>query len=295
MKRDFLSMDDISIREIIVLIKASRAMKAQPIQDMLENKTIAMLFEKPSTRTRLSFEIAMKQLGGSAIFLDSSQTQLGRGETISDTAHIFGRYVDGVVARLGSHKDLIELSRNCFVPVINALTDQLHPCQALSDLFTIHEKKGKLKGLKLAFLGDGSDNVCHSLMNACHKMGITMSIACPTQFSPDKKIMAKTKDSVVVHEKVQSALKDADILYTDTWVSMGDEAGRKNRIKALKPFQLNTKALRYAKKDALVMHNLPAHRGMEVTAEVLDGPRSIIWDQAENRIHAQKALLAMFI
>jgi ornithine carbamoyltransferase len=295
MKKDFLSIRDMDLQEIALLFKAVRMMKRSPMMPTLKHKNLVMLFQKPSTRTMVSFEIGMNQLGGRAIYLNWEDMQLGRGETIADTARVLSRYADGIMARMFKHKDLEELTRNATVPVINGLTDLLHPCQALSDIFTISERLKQMKGSKLCFLGDGSDNVCHSLMYACSKTSLHMSIACPKRHPPKKKILAETKDFVTVYNKPAQALKGADVVYTDTFVSMGQERRKASRLRALRPYRLDDKKLRLAKPGALVMHCLPAHRGQEITSEVLDGPQSIVWDQASNRLHVQKALLTMLL
>jgi ornithine carbamoyltransferase len=295
MKKDFLSVKDLDIHEIILLFKTARLLKKNPVKPLLRHKNLVLLFQKPSTRTMVSFEVGMNQLGGHAVNLDWNNVQMGRGETMADTARALSRYTDGIMARLSSHKDMEEMAAQASVPVINGLTDLLHPCQALSDLFTINEKLGRLKGVKLCFIGDGSSNVCHSLMYAADRMGLYMSVACPKKYRPDHKITIDTEDSVVIHDNPERAMKDADVVYTDTFVSMGQEKLKSFKLMTLKPYRLDTEKLRMAKSHALIMHCLPAHRGQEVTAEVLDGPRSIVWDQAENRLHVQKALLAMLL
>jgi len=295
MKKDFLSIKDMDIHEIILLFKTARTLKREPLQLMLKGKNLVLLFQKPSTRTMVSFEVGMNQLGGHAIYLNWEDIQLGRGESISDTANVLGRYANGIMARLFSHKDLEELAASARVPVINGLTDLLHPCQALSDMFTISEDLRRLKGVKLCFLGDGSDNVCHSLMYACDKMGLHMSVACPKKYMPDPKITIDTEDSVIVYDDPEQALKGADVVYTDTFVSMGQEKQRRKRLRQLKQYRLDDEKLKMARKNALVMHCLPAHRGEEITAEVLDGHQSIVWEQAANRLHVQKALLTMLM
>lgn len=297
MKKDFLSIKDLDLNEIIMLFKTAKAMKQHTNKPVLKGKNLVMLFQKPSTRTMVSFSIGMNQLGGNAIYLNWQNIQLGRGEIIADTARTLSRYADGIMARLYSHKDMEELAAKASVPVINGLTDLLHPCQALSDMFTIHEKLDRLRGVKLCFIGDGGSNVCHSLMYACDKLGLYMSVACPRKYGPDHRIMIETEDSVVIHEKPERALKDADVVCTDTFVSMGQEKlkGLSLKLRALRPYRLDSDKMRMARSDALVMHCLPAHRGQEITAEVLDGPQSVVWDQAENRLHVQKALLTMML
>lgn len=295
MKRDFLSMDDISMHEMVLLFRMAKALKKRPVQPMLRHKNLVLLFQKPSTRTMVSFEAGMNQLGGQAIHLNWNDIQLGRGETIADTARVLSRYADGIMARLYAHRDIEELARNADVPVINGLTDLSHPCQALSDMFTIAERFKRLSGLKMCFIGDGRDNVCYSLMQACHKAGMHMAIACPKGYEPGRQILSQTCKHVAVYDSPKPALKEADVVYTDTWISMGEEKERAQRLKDLSPYQLNSAKLRLAKPGAVVMHCLPAHRGQEITAEVMDGPQSIVWDQAGNRLHVQKALLAMMM
>jgi ornithine carbamoyltransferase len=261
----------------------------------LADKTLAMIFEKASTRTRVSFEVAMAQMGGHAIHLDETQIQLYRGESLKDTALTLSRYVDGIMIRARSHGDVIELARYSSVPVINGLTDLEHPCQATSDLFTIKEKKG-FDDTKLAYVGDGN-NVCNSLILGSSMVGLDISIACPKGYEPDSKIlaMAKKKASgrgsrVEVTNDPRGAVREADVVYTDVWISMGQEKDREKRLDAFEEFQVNSELLEVAN-NPLVMHCLPAQRGREITNDVMDGPNSIVFDQAENRLHLQKALL----
>jgi ornithine carbamoyltransferase len=295
MDKDFLSINDLTHSEIVMLFKTARLLKEKPVKPLLKGKNLILLFQKPSTRTMVSFEVGMNQLGGHAVYLNWEDVQLGRGETIADTARALSQYSSGIMARLFSHKDMKNLAAIATVPVINGLTDLLHPCQALSDLFTISEKLDRLRDVKLCFIGDGSSNVCHSLMYACHKMGLYMSISCPKKYMPDHKIMIDTENSVNVYDKPEKALQEADVVYTDTFVSMGKEKGARFRLRALKPYRLDEDKLKMAGPEALVMHCLPAHRGQEITAEVIDGPQSIVWDQAANRLPVQKALLTMVL
>lgn len=288
MKKDFLSIRDLSKKEIETIFRLIDRLKNKR-KNILKGKNIALIFAKPSTRTRTSFEVAINQLGGNAIYLDMITSQLGRGETISDTAKVLSRYVDGIIARLFSHRDMLELAENSSVPVTNALDDPLHPCQALSDVYTINKKLGRFSGLKLVFLGDGGSNVCHSLMFACSKLGLEMIVSCPKKYSPDKKILRETKARIVSDPK--EAVRGAEIVYTDVWVSMGKEKESRERIKTLRPYQLNSKIVKLAKPNVLVMHSLPAHRGMEITNDVIDGKNSIVFDQAENRLHTAKGIL----
>ncbi len=287
-----LSYDDITnILDTADDLKEKRA--RGKTSNALKNKSLAMLFEKPSTRTRISFEVAMTELGGHAIFLNYTDIQLGRGESIADTAYVMSRYVNAIMARVYKHETLIELSKNAGVPVINGLSDIEHPCQLLADLMTIREYKGKFKGLNFSWIGDGN-NVCNSAILACAMTGMKMTVACPEGYEPDSETVKKAKELggtiSIIHDPMKAA-KKADILYTDVWVSMGDEEEYEQRLRDFKPYQINSKLLEQAKHDAIVLHCLPAHRGEEITAEVIDSPNSAVFEQAENRLHAQKALL----
>jgi len=305
-KRDFLTLQDYSKKEIWELLEATRKFKGGTVTSGeakgLESKSIVLFFQKTSTRTRISFEVAIRQLGGYALYYGWQESQLGRGETIADTARVLSRYVDGVVARVYKQADLEEMARYADIPVINALSDLFHPCQVVADLFTIWEKRGSLEGLKVSYIGDGN-NVCNSLLIGCSKMGIDLSVACPTKYEPYRRAIEWAHENSrvsgstieVVRDPVE-AVKDADVIYTDTFVSMGDEAQREERLKVFLPrYQVTTRLFKHAAKDALFMHCLPAHRGEEVTDEVLDGPRSVIWDEAENRLHSAKAILAKVV
>jgi len=259
----------------------------------LDGKTLAMVFEKSSTRTRVSFEAGATQLGGHAIYFDFTTSQLSRGETIADTSKVLGRYVDIIMARLYKHTDLLEIAKHSGVPVINGLTDEEHPCQALCDLLTMKEK-GKLKaGAKFAFVGDCAFNMANSLMLSCTKMGMEVALVCPKGYPPNPKYVkeAKKYGKVEVYSDAAAGVKDADVIYTDVWISMGMDEEKAERTKAFTPFQVNDALLAHAKKDCIVMHCLPAHRGLEITSEVLDGKHSVVWDQAENRLHIQKAIM----
>lgn len=267
----------------------------------LRGKTIAMIFEKPSTRTRVSFETGMTQLGGHAIYLSPKDMQMGRGETIADTARTLSRYVDAIVYRAFDHKTVRELARHATVPVINALDNREHPCQIMSDLLTIKEHKGAFEKLRLCYVGDGN-NVCNSLLLGAAITGMSMRAACPRGYWPDRElheyalhIAKETGCDIEVVVDPREAAQEADILYTDVWVSMGEEEKRREKEEALLPYQLNAGLLAYAKSNAIVMHCLPAHRGMEITDDVIDGPQSVVFDQAENRLHMQKAILARLI
>jgi ornithine carbamoyltransferase len=258
-----------------------------------------MIFEKPSTRTRVSFEVGMWQLGGYALYLSSSDLQLGRGETIGDTAKVLSRYVQGIMAMVFAHQTILDLVKYSRVPVINGLSDFSHPCQGLADLFTVYEKKGRLEGLKFAYVGDGN-NVAHSLLYGCSKMGVNITVGCPKGYEPDPKVVDHSKEEAkrtgcevkVIHDP-KEAVKGADVIYTDVWASMGKEKEREERIKVLKPYQVNPQLVRGAKEDYIFMHCLPAHRGEEVVDEVADSKNSVIFDQAENRMHTQKAVMAL--
>jgi len=298
MKKDFLTLDDVKKEEIFEILELASKLKKKPIGNHLRGKVFCLFFEKPSTRTRVSFESGIHQLGGSTVYLDRTTSQISRGETIEDTARVLDRYVDAVIARVFSHKTLEIMSQYMDAHVINALSDLNHPCQILSDLFTIKEKFGKFEGLKLAYVGDGN-NVCNSLLLGCSKVGMDISVACPKGFEPNEKILDLarnyskiTKSRVVVGTEPKTAVENANIIYNDTFVSMGEEKETKKRLSIFLPkYQVTTKLFKFAAPDAVYMHCLPAHRGEEVTSEVIDGQRSIVFDQAENRLHAQKALI----
>lgn len=299
--KDLLTLADLEPEEINFLLNQSIKLKEAALQkevtQPLKGKILAMIFDKSSTRTRVSFEVGMLQLGGNALYLNGNDLQLGRGESIADTAKVLSRYVDGIMIRTFSHDSVVELAKYASVPVINGLTDLFHPCQALADLLTIYEKKGKLAGLKLAYIGDGN-NVAHSLMVACTKMGIDVSIAAPQGFFPDQRIVDQCKgfaeksgSVMVITDSSVEAVKDADIIYTDVWTSMGQEQENEQRLQAFHEYQVNEELCKSAKEDFLFLHCLPAHRGEEVTAEIIDGKSSAVFAQAGNRLHAQKALL----
>jgi len=283
MKKDLITIKDLSVVEINKLFKiAAKLKKRKYPSQALNNKTLAMIFQKPSTRTRVSFEVGMNQLGGNAIYLSPDDIKLGDREATKDIAQTLSRYLDGIMARTFAHQDIIDLAKHATIPVINGLTDKCHPCQGLSDLFTIKEKFGELEGITLAFIGDGN-NVLNSLIAGCEKLGINLKIATPAGYEPDN-------DTNVSHDPVE-AVTDADVVYTDVWTSMGQEAEYKKRLRDFKGFQVNKELLNHAKEGALVMHCLPAHRGEEITDEVMDSSQSIVFDQAENRLHVEKAIL----
>lgn len=299
MKRDFISLQDYDPAELYELINIAREIKANPndYKEALKGKTLGMIFQKSSTRTRVSFEVGIYQLGGIGLFLSANELQLGRGETIADTAKVLSRYLDGIMARTYSHQDIIELAKNATIPVINGLSDLLHPCQALADYCTIIEKKGQFQGLKLAYIGDGN-NVCHSLLIGASKLGLNMTITTPINYEPSMDIFSLAKEnckesgaSIYISNDPHEAAANADIIYTDVWTSMGQEKEKEIRLKAFQGFQINSKIISRAKKDVIFMHCLPAHRGEEVSDEVMDGKHSVVFDQAENRLHAQKAIL----
>lgn len=303
MERDFLSVDDLAPEELASLLKDADAIKADPDRwsKYLKGKTVALIFEKASTRTRVSFEVAVTSMGGSAVVLRGDELQLGRGETIEDTGTVLGRYVDAIVVRTFGQDRVERLADAASVPVINALSDYEHPCQALADLQTIREKKGDLGGLSVAYIGDGN-NVAHSLMLAGVKLGMDVRIATPKGYEPFpsvvdrcREIAAQTNAHLAVTDVVAEAAVGADVLYTDVWASMGQETESAQRAETFKRYQINLEVVDIADDEVVVMHCLPAHRGEEIQAEVIDGPRSIVWDQAENRLHAQKALLARLL
>ncbi|TQR99336.1 ornithine carbamoyltransferase [Paenibacillus ottowii] len=299
--RDFLELDDYSPEEIQYLIELAieikRKHKNGEVYQPLKGKTLGLIFEKSSTRTRVSFEVGMYQLGGHALFLSKNDIQLGRGEPISDMAQVMSRYLDGIMIRTFGHDNVVELARYASVPVINGLSDLAHPCQVLADYQTLYEQKGKLKGLKLVYIGDGN-NMAHSLLIGGAKLGVHVSIASPAGYEPDPSVVAvsreiakQTGSEIVITQSPQEAVKDADAIYTDVWASMGFEEEQKERELAFADFQVNEELVKLAKPDYLFLHCLPAHRGEEVSAGVIDGPHSVIFDEAENRLHAQKALL----
>jgi len=303
--RSLDSLSHLTKEEIEQILKTAELLKSQLLRGeehpLLKGKTLAMIFEKPSTRTRVSFEVGMWQLGGYGLYLNASDLQLDRGETIGDTAQVLSRYVNGIMARVFAHQTILDLVKYSKVPVINGLSDFTHPCQGLSDLFTIFEKKGRLSGLKLAYVGD-ANNVAHSLLYGCSKVGMDITLGSPKGYEPNPRVVWEAKEEakrsgckVRVTNDPKEAVRGADIIYTDVWTSMGREKEREKRVKILKPYQVNAKLAKEAKQDYLFMHCLPAHRGEEVTNEVADSKNSVIFDQAENRLHAQKALLALIL
>lgn len=298
MKKDFIDFQDLAVADVFELFDLTRKFKAEPIQPLLTGKTLGLLFTKSSTRTRVSFEIGMTQLGGHSIFLDIQSLQTSRGESPQDTAKVFSRYLDAIVIRTYDHKDVLDFARVASIPVINGLTDDSHPCQILSDLFTIYEKRGNLKELTVTYVGDGCNNVVHTWIMAGALMGFKVVIAAPPKYWPNPEVIrAAVKLSsmgskfIEVTQDQETAVRAADVIYTDVWVSMGHEKEEEKRRKDLKGYQINEGLLKKASKEVMVMHCLPAHRGDEITDGAMDGPQSVIFDQAENRLHVQKALL----
>ncbi|MBI4343307.1 MAG: ornithine carbamoyltransferase [Candidatus Omnitrophica bacterium] len=301
--RHFLTVTDVSDSQLRQLLqeaaKAKRQRRYRPLA--LSGKVVALVFQKPSMRTRVAFEVAVLQLGGSVIYLGQDDIQLGQREPIKDVARVLSRYVDAIVARTFSHEDVETFAAHSRVPVINGLSDLWHPCQALADLLTLQEYFGRLRGLRVAYVGDGN-NVLHSLLDGCAMLGVHVSVATPPRYRPDARIWAAASRRAKPHgarlawcADPRQAVRGADVLYTDVWVSMGQERQRATRLKLFRPYQVNQALLRLAKPGCRVMHCLPAHRGEEITQDVLEGPRSLVIDQAENRLHAQKALLAFLL
>jgi ornithine carbamoyltransferase len=305
MKKLISIADDLTPEEIWRILELAKELKEEwkrgGNRPLLKGKTLAILFQKPSLRTRVSFEMAMSHLGGRALYLSPNEVQMGRRESVADVAKVLSRYVDGIVARVYEHRDVEELANYASIPVINGLSDFCHPCQALSDLFTIREKRGYLNGLKLAYVGDGN-NVARSLLFASSKVGMDISVASPEGYEPEEEVVELAKGfaeesggSVLITNDPIEAVRGADVIYTDVWVSMGQEEETERRLKVFPPYQVNVELVANAKPDCIVMHCLPAHRGQEITDEVADGPNSIIFDQAENRMHAQKGILVFLL
>ncbi|MGH8659628.1 MAG: ornithine carbamoyltransferase [Gammaproteobacteria bacterium] len=297
-KRDFLTLQDLSSDELLHLIKRGIELKsmhaAGEIYEPLKNRVLAMVFEKASTRTRVSFQAAMAQFGGHAIFLSSNDTQLGRGEPLEDTAKVLSRMVDCIVVRTFAHSELARFASASRVPVINALTDAFHPCQVLADMQTYFEHRGSIESKTVAWLGDGN-NMCHSYIDAAKRYGFTLHLACPKSHWPDAAVLATARDQAVLFDDPRDAVKDVALVITDVWASMGQEEEAERRRLAFRRYQVSQSLMSLAAPQALFMHCLPAHRGEEVSAEVIDGPQSVVWDEAENRLHAQKALLELLL
>lgn len=305
--RHLITMQEFSKEEVYLILDQASEFKrrrylGENLVDILHNKSIAMIFEKPSTRTRVSTEVAIAELGGKSLYLSANEVQLSRGETIEDTARVLARYVYGIVARLGSHDNIAKFAENSGVPVINALTPMYHPMQILADLMTIREKKGKLEGLKLSFVGDGN-NICHSLLIGCSQVGMDISVGTPKGYQPNEEIVRIAENyakangsSVAVLNDPVEVVKDADVIYTDVFVSMGQEAESAERLRVFPPFQVNKKLTSKANESYIFLHCLPAHRGQEVAAEVIDDlSHSVVWDEAENRLHVAKSILSLLV
>jgi ornithine carbamoyltransferase len=303
--RDFLSMDDLSVDELWMVLDLAldlkKRLKAGEHPRLLEGKSLAMIFEKPSLRTRVTFEVGMWQLGGTTVYLAPQDVQLGVRESVADVARNLTRWVDGIAARTFRHTTVEELAEHAEIPVINALSDLEHPCQVLADLLTIYEKRRRLEGLRIAWIGDGN-NVCHSLLLGAAKLGMHIIVATPEGYAPRGEVVERAKahaarsgGHVQLTHDPREAASGADAIYTDVWASMGQEAEREVRAQVFRPYQVNRDLVALAREDVLVMHCLPAHRGEEITDDVLDGPHSVVLDEAENRLHAQKALLALLL
>ena len=296
--RDFLRVEDLTTEEMVAVLDLADELKAMQggriPHALLPGRTLGLIFQKASTRTRVSFEVGMYQLGGSAVHLSAAEMQLGRGEPIRDTGIVLGRYLDAIMIRANSHADVEELAAASTAPVINGLTDLHHPCQALADVQTLRERLGDLEGRRLAWVGDGHDNVCHSLLTAAGRMGMQITVATPAGYEPDPDVVAGAGAVRVVEDPLE-AVAGAEAVVTDVWTSMGQEAERDQRLADLAPYQVNAELLAHADPEHVVLHCLPAHCGEEITEEILHGPHSAAWDEAENRLHAQKALLAMLL
>lgn len=290
--KDLIGISTLSVKEIQGILSLTDKLKKNRARfsRALTGKTLALVFQKPSNRTRVSFEVGMYQLGGNSIYLGPGELNLGIRESIEDVAKTLSRYVDGIVLRTYAHQNVLDMAMHARIPVINGLSDYAHPCQALADLYTVREKRKDLKGVIFSYVGDGN-NVCNSLMHICAKLGVKMNVATPKGYEPDARVLKATRSHVHVFNRPQEAVKNADVIYTDVWASMGQEKEAAKRRKAFKDFQVNSALLKLAKKNALVMHCLPAHRGEEITSEVLDSPNSVVFDEAENRMHVQKAVL----
>jgi len=295
--RDLLSLKELDAEEILTILDTADLFKKErrqgTLRKPLRDKTLAMIFEKPSTRTRVSFEVAMKELGGNTVVLHSSEMQLARGETIEDTARVLSRYVHVAMLRVIRHSDLVRFAEAADIPVINGLSDLYHPCQILADLQTIREVKGGLSGLKIAWVGDGDNNVVNTFIVAAAKLNLNLNIACPKEYRPKKEVLEEAGNAKIhITEDPIEAVTDADVVITDTFISMGKEAEREKRLSTFLPrYQVSRGLMGLAKRDAIFLHCLPAHRGEEVTADVIDGRWSVVWDEAENRLHTQKAIL----
>ncbi|GBG55948.1 ornithine carbamoyltransferase [Sporomusaceae bacterium FL31] len=303
--KDLLSIHDLSVEEVYQILDLAKELKAKQKRGeehhLLKGKTLGMIFQKSSTRTRVSFEVGMWQLGGMALFLSANDLQIGRGEPVKDTARVLSRYVDGIMIRTFSHDEVIELAQYADVPIINGLTDLLHPCQALTDIFTVMECKGDLKGLKMAYIGDGN-NMVNALMHACAKVGMDIAVATPEGYAPNAQSVAEARadaafsgSKILIGHDPIAAAADADVVYTDVWASMGQEKELAARMKVFHGFQVNRELMQAAKPDAIVLHCLPAHRGEEITDEIMECSQSVVFEEAENRLHVQKAIMALLM
>ena len=301
--KSLVSINDLTLEEIYQIFDLTKSLKEKLLtgepHKLLEGKTLGMIFSKPSTRTRISFEVGIYQLGGMGLYFNQNDLQLKKSENIHDTAKVLSRYLNGIMIRTFEHQDVVDLAKHGSIPVINGLTDLLHPCQVLTDLFTVLEKKGTLKGLKMAYIGDGN-NMAHSLLYGCSKVGLDLSIASPSGYTPQKEIVDNAQanarymgSKIEILDDPVDAVKDADIIYTDVWASMGQETQAQERKKKFQKYQVNSQLVKNAKDDYLFMHCLPAHRGDEVVDEVADSSNSVIFDEAENRLHVQKAIMAL--
>lgn len=303
--KSLISINDLTIEEVWQIFELSASLKTKRLtgepHKLLEGKKLGMIFSKPSTRTRVSFEVGIYELGGIGLYFGPTDLQLKRSESVSDTAKVLSRYLDGIMIRTFEHQDVIDLAKYGSIPVINGLTDLLHPCQVLADLFTIYEKRRTLKGLKLAYIGDGN-NMAHSLLNGCSKVGVDISIASPSGYKPLDEIVKGAQENakymgskIEILDNPEDAVKEADVIYTDVWASMGQESESAERKVKFQKYQVNNNLVKLAKEDYMFMHCLPAHRGDEVTNEVIDSPNSIVFDEAENRLHVQKAIMALLM
>lgn len=302
MKKDFLSIADLTKEEIFAIFELAKDLKAKVKKDephaILAGQSLAMIFQKPSARTRVSFQVGMFQLGGHALYLGPNDIQIGKRESVADVARTLSRYVNIIMARLFGHQDIEELAKYATVPVVNGLTDLLHPCQIMADVLTIYEHRGNLDGVKVAYIGDGN-NVANSWINMAARVPMTLAIGCPEGYEPDAAILnaarAENISQIEIYHTPQAAAKDADVIYTDVWASMGQEAEAEKRKEVFRDFQVNQQLLQQAHPDCLVLHCLPAHRGEEITDEVIDGPHSVVFDEAENRLHVQKAIMVKLL
>lgn len=299
--KSFLTLNDYSSKELLHILEVAKELKTNPHNPLLKGKTLGMIFAKSSTRTRVSFEVGIYQLGGMPLFLNTQDIQLGRGETIADTARVLSRYLDGIMIRTFKQEDVEQLTKWGSIPIINGLTDSFHPCQAMADYLTIYEHFDKLKGLKFAYIGDGN-NMANSLMLGAAKFGLDFAIACPKGFEPDqqstdwaRQIAETTGSKIEIVTNPEDAVKDASVVYTDVWVSMGQEEEMVERKRIFAGYQINTQLMEFASDDAIILHCLPAHKGEEISEEAFESSQSLVFDQAENRLHAQKAILALLM